>query len=351
MKHAKDDFFISNNQFHAANDFRHPVCKECLKKDLDYNNIESICAILRELDRPFLFDLWQKTLQESEVKKKEPFGLYIKNVQLAYKGYTYKDSIFEPTEDSSMQLSENEMSDNAIIQETSNKDSGIVFSELDLKNKDYVIRHVGYDPFEYEREEDKRNLYNKLVDYLDDSTLEDPFKLPAVIEIVRTFNQIDKINAAIAAVDTRQIANNTGGLKGLIDAKSNLLKSILQIAKDNGISVNYNNNKSKGAGTLSGIIKQLHEIGIDTAEINLFDIETCEGMKQVADISNRSILEQLMLNESDYTEMIAEQRKMIVEMQEKIEKLEEENRLLKLKIKHYENDGMIELKQVGDTYQ
>jgi len=58
-----------------------------------------------------------------------------------------------------------------------------------------------------------------------------------------------------------------------------------------------------------------------------------------------------MLNESDYTEMIAEQRKMIVEMQEKIEKLEEENRLLKLKIKHYEKDGMIELKQVGDTYQ
>ena len=46
------------------------------------------------------------------------------------------------------------------------------------------------------------------------------------------------------------------------------------LAKDNGISVNHNNNKSKGANTLSGKSKELKRIGLRSAEINAFDIGT-----------------------------------------------------------------------------
>jgi uncharacterized protein YprB with RNaseH-like and TPR domain len=110
-----------------------------------------------------------------------------------------------------------------------------------------------------------------------------------------------------------------------------MLASVLALAKDNGISVNHNNTKSKGAGTLSGIIKTLQEKGFTESDINLFDIETLGGIKQVADESNKSILQQLMFDENDYTEMIKEQRVLIEDYRSKYEKLEEEHRLLKIK--------------------
>jgi nitrogen-specific signal transduction histidine kinase len=44
-----------------------------------------------------------------------------------------------------------------------------------------------------------------------------------------------------------------------------------------------------------------------------------------------------MLNENDYTEMIKDQRDMIRNLDERLIELEEENRLLKIKIKQYES--------------
>ena len=64
------------------------------------------------------------------------------------------------------------------------------------------------------------------------------------------------------------------------------------------------------------------------AELNAFDIGTCEGMKQVADISNASIIKQLHLDESDYTEMLAQQREMLVKLQTQADKKTEEARIL-----------------------
>ncbi len=70
--------------------------------------------------------------------------------------------------------------------------------------------------------------------------------------------------------------------------------------------------------------------------MNLFDIETSHGMSQVADISNQSIMKQLQFDENDYTNMILEQREMIQELDGKVVKLEEENRLLKKELLKYQ---------------
>ena len=88
---------------------------------------------------------------------------------------------------------------------------------------------LGYDPFESEIEHDKSRLYDKLVDFLDEGTLEDGFKLPAVIEIVKTFNQIDKINTALSLIssDVKSVATNAGGIKSLIDTKEKCLSLYL----------------------------------------------------------------------------------------------------------------------------
>src|SRR5690606_4824362 len=106
-----------------------------------------------------------------------------------------------------------------------------------------------------------------------------------------------------------------------------------------GISVKHNNQKSKGAGTLSGIIKTLNEKGIEDGEVNLFDIETAKGMKQVADISNQSIMAQLQFDENDYTSMIMEQRDIIQELDSNVMKLEEENRRMKKELMKYKGLG------------
>jgi hypothetical protein len=249
--------------------------------------------------------------------------MYLKNVSLNHKDWNWTDSEFE-----SAQINE-------IVQISDGEIQNIVV--IDDRSKDDVLRMIGYDPFEHETKEDKKQLYNRLVDFLDESTLEDGFKLSAVIEIVKGFNQIDKINHAITNItsDIGKLATNSGGIKSLIDSKKNILASLIKLAEENGISVKHNNQKSKGAGTLSGIIKTLQEKGFEEGEINLFDIETAQGIRQVADLSNQSIVAQLQFDENDYTSMILEQREIIQELDSKVGKLEEENRLLKKEIIKY----------------
>jgi len=316
---------------------KYPVCKNCLTKSLpisdplDGKYIEAVRNLLCEINRPFMFDLWDNSINESKSRNMDFFGIYMKNISMIHnKLLTWRDSVFDK-KNVNMPNNIQETKETEFIQPSLVSD----IDSLEVRNREDAIRMVGYDPFILENESDKRVLYNRLVDFLDESTLEDSFKLPAVIEIVKIFSQLDKINAAIAILtfNLADLSNNIGSINSLMTAKEKMMKTALAIAKDNGVSVNHNNNKSKGAGTLSGIIKQLHEKGINSAEINVYDIETCEGMKQVAKISNKSIMEQLMLNENDYTEMIKDQRELILSLTEKTEFLEEENRILKVKLK------------------
>ena len=66
-------------------------------------------------------------------------------------------------------------------------------------------------------------------------------------------------------------------------------------------------------------------------KVNLFDIETSEAIKQIADASNRSIMEQLTWDANDYTEMIKEQREMLSKLYSEVAELKETNRLLKIR--------------------
>jgi hypothetical protein len=87
------DFFLSNSDLHA--DSRYPVCKVCLKENLDINDYKSVQDILMQMNRPFLMDLWISSVEEGSRTGREVFGMYLKNVQLNFRNQTYKDSIFE----------------------------------------------------------------------------------------------------------------------------------------------------------------------------------------------------------------------------------------------------------------
>jgi hypothetical protein len=323
------NYYKSNSMiYRGLPDGRMGICKDCLANIYNFylnkNNGDSRVAmylLCRKLDIVYIENVYTAALNESTNKGTPLYGIFIKNINSLnqYSNYTFDES--------------DDFYHKEKTEEKIEKKSSESINLNDKQNEEDVLRILGYDPFESENPDDKKYLYNRLIDFLDESTLEDSFKLPTVIEIVKSFNQIDKINSALAVItsDIKAVANNVGGVKSLIEAKDKMLRAVLALAKDNGISVNHNNNKSKGAGTLSGIIKALQEKGFTESDINLFDIETIGGIKQVAEISNESILKQLMFDENDYTEMIKEQRTLIEEFRNKCEKLEEELRLLKIR--------------------
>ena len=84
-------------------------------------------------------------------------------------------------------------------------------------------------------------------------------------------------------------------------------------------------------------MKEMVLNGFDEVKVNLFDIETSEAMKQIADISNRSIMEQLTWDSNDYTEMIKEQREKLLMLQDENGELKEQNRILQNQIIDLQN--------------
>jgi len=316
---------MSNSDKHA--DGRINVCKTCILDELDTKDkgaeylisddfVSRLKNVLLDMNRPYIHSVWLSSVKESQERGKEPFGVLIKNLNLNHRHKNWMDSEFSEDKEEEREL---ELLDE---EERERKKQNL---ELNRKNEKDVLRLVGYDPFEHEPKEDRPGLYNKLVDYLNEDVLEDGFKLSSVIELVKTFNQVDRINAQIAK-------SNSNHLSGLISAKEKMLRVAISIAKENGIATGVSKKSGAGSGTFTGIMRQLDDYNFPEAEPNKFDIETSEGIRQVADISNRNIMEQLKFDENDYTEMINEQRALIETYRDQAEKLEEENRLLKIEI-------------------
>ena len=79
---------------------------------------------------------------------------------------------------------------------------------------------------------------------------------------------------------------------------------------------------------MTGKIKKIKELNLREGEVNGFDIATCKGMQQVMDLSNASILKQLALDESEYSDMIAEQRKLVTKLTTEKNSYQEITRIL-----------------------
>ncbi len=327
------------------------ICKKCLEDEYQkylakYEDGRlALYYLCRKFDIFFASSAYEGAVNNSAKLGWSIVASYFKQINsfrdenyMAKNGYgVCFDESFEFLDRVNLPVSEVKSEEIDIKEDKSNeKKNKKKLSKEDIQNEKDVIRLLGYDPFENEHTDDRKFLFNKLVDFLDSDTLLDNFKLPIVIEIVKSFGQIEKINQALANIAVENIASSVADVKNLMMTKSSTLGSILAMAKDNGISVNYSNNKSKGAGTLTGIIKELQEKGVHSAAVNLYDIETCDGMKQVADISNRSILDQLNLNEGDYVDMLKMQRELIQTLDDKSKKFEEENRVLKVKMSQIE---------------
>ncbi|MES9779002.1 hypothetical protein [Bacillus velezensis] len=81
-----------------------PICKTCLKKNIDYNNIESIYTVLQQIDVKFDPLYWE----QAEKRKTDTFSAYMTmaNSLKQFNGTGYKDSIF--TKENKTNLTANE---------------------------------------------------------------------------------------------------------------------------------------------------------------------------------------------------------------------------------------------------
>lgn len=300
---------LKRSSFYASSDpavvigIAYP-CKECARNIAKRYNVhtkmfaecteESLKTALEYLDKPYLQKLWDTSYKEvhdptSQRSKSSVWDAYIKNVQMnQYRSMRWKDS--------DMFMGQNNALERA--QETAEL---LEDDALFKKNRKAVINFIGYDPYKnYPIPADLPILYAKLLSFLDEETKNDGMKLNAVIQICKEFNQVEKINMSIDEMssDPKTLISNATLIKNLHDASSKALSSANTLAKDNGISVNYNNNRSKGASTLSGKMKKMYEIGLWDAKINTYDIGTCEGMQQVAYLNEEARHKQIGYDDS-----------------------------------------------------
>lgn len=318
------------------------VCKDCVRKialDWDDNRNEfgactkkTVMEALEIIDRPFLNNLWDSSYaewvnQEGQIRRPTIWDAYIKNVSMPqYRGMRWRDGdIFNTFVEDAKQVAALESGNTEAAQTL------IASQEVNgefYKNRKDVIRLLGYDPFEGEKLEDQPLLYSQLIGYLDlGGDNEDMMRTSSAITIVRGFLQQAKLDDKIAKVMANTNAN-ASEMKTLLDAKKNISATISQLAEQSCLSLKHNKNSSKGENTFTGIVKKLKEINLRDAEVNAFDIGTSEGMRQVADISNASIIKQIRLDENDYNDMLIKQREMLAKLQEKADQSDETARIL-----------------------
>lgn len=332
----KDRFYLSTNPMISTGIA--PICKECAKKialRVDENGDEheptkeSIIQALRYLDKPFLENIYTSSVQEvaNLVRRKTTnvWASYMKNISMPnYYGMTFADSDFFKTKIKY----EDELKTDDIVAGHESEDQYQSY----VKNKEDVIRLLGYDPFDQESMIDQPFLYSQLLGLLDSSedANDDMMRTASAISIVRAFLQQSKIDNAIATymTDVNKLQNNAATIKSLQSSKKELTSVIKDLAAESCISLKNTKNAKKGENTWTGKLKKIKDMNLREGEVNGFDIATCKGMKQVMDLSNESILKQLRLDESEWSDMVAEQREMITDLRNDLDKYKEISRIL-----------------------
>ena len=202
-----------------------------------------------------------------------------------------------------------QLSRSYFVKMSSFKESEDELTEEDKQNRNDIKKAFGYDPFETKPISQKSMLYRSLNQMVDPTLNNDLVRQRAAIEIVTNYEEIDRLDVAIAKLSLTpdDIVKNAKDLETLRKMKSDVNKNISMLCKDHGLSAKYANSKSRGAGTLSGIMRDMEDNDYDEGVVNLYDIETSTSIQQCSDISAKSVSAQLKLSDSDYAEMVEEQ--------------------------------------------
>ena len=323
----KGNFYKSYSQLYKGNDSYLVVCINCIVDIYnsliqDNDNVDYVIScICKMFDSYFDLDLIESVREQAKAKNSSLIKIYFQKINSLqqYKFLTNKDSLIK---------------DDSALGETFSLDESVEITEADKTSKNDCIKLLGYDPFAGYSRFDQKFLYGELVPYLDEDTLEDQFKLSQIIQILNNNNQIRKIDLAITKISSNPqlITNRSGDLKIMSEIKYKIVNNNDKIAKENSISVKNRGDKRAGKSTLTYTMKNLRELGFENAEQDYYDQLKANGMKRTADISHKSMLDQLQFDENDLSSMLKEQREILVNLQDRYDELEEENRQLHVQL-------------------
>lgn len=310
----KDAFYVSTEPGNNAG-LTH-ICKKCAA-DIAMPTIDgtqqaptkdTVDKALRALNKPLLEKVWEGSLLEaantvSGKQKDNVWTSYIKNVQMHnFNTMTYEQSDGYTGGNYSIE----QLKKSAEISESQE-----VIEQFE-KNKKDALNLLGYLPFESEKLSDQPFLYSELIGYLDASPdgNDDRLRVQSIITIVRGFQQIRWLDDAISAAmqDPKGPSRNVANIKAYEAMKRDINFTITKLAEQSCISLKHSKDAKKGENTWTGKIKKIKELNLREGEINGFDIDTCRGMQQVLDMSNASIMKQLALDDSEWSDIVAELR-------------------------------------------
>ena len=337
----RDKYFYWDSDPVLGGDSFSRICKDCAKAialerdeeghELDNPTKESAQRALEYLNRPFLDAIWNASVQESQnmmtgKNKWNIWSAYVKNMQMQqYSGMTYKDSD-HLKKTVKVDKSGKRTSVNKMLEDHAGMDTYDSFA----KNKEDVVRLLDYDPFEAELIADQPFLYAQLLMLMDSNQDQDMdmIRVSSAISITRGFLQSSKLDDSISKLmgDAEHIQRNSATIKALQDAKQKVISMITSLAAESCLSLKNSKHSVRGENTWTGRIKKIKDLNL--SEVNGFDIATCKGMQQVQEISDASIMKQLALDESDWSDMVAEMRETIVALRKEKDQYKEINRLL-----------------------
>lgn len=142
------NFYASNSSMFS--DKRVPICKACLKIVVNPKDLNSVKTVLRQVDKPFLIDVWNKAIESP----KDTFGDYMRMISSLpqYKALTYEDSITESAHGAPVRM----LDDNLF-----NEYEDMIEQEFDVTKEIVFKWGTGYKPKEYMRLED---LYTRMIE-------------------------------------------------------------------------------------------------------------------------------------------------------------------------------------------
>lgn len=338
----KDKFFyLDTDPLLGGHSFSR-ICRDCARAiahrrtedgEDQEPTIESVQLALMYLNKPFIESLWNASIQESEnmVSGKNrwtPWNAYIKNVQMVnYVGMTYKDSDhLKNAKVGKVSKSSKSVTKGKMLKDHEGMDTYDSFE----KNKADVIRLLDYDPYEKELIADQPFLYAQLLMLMDNNQDQemDMIRVSSAISITRGFLQASKLDDSIAKLmaDTHELSSNAATIKSLQDSKQKVMSMITSLAAESCLSLKNSKTATRGDNTWTGRIKKIKDLNL--FETNGFDIATCKGMQQVQEISDASIMKQLALDDSDWSDMVAEMRTTITELRKERDQYKEINRII-----------------------
>ena len=317
---------------------------------------KSVDDAMYYLNKPFLDSVWEASLLEAAnaaigKSKNNVYTAYIKNIAMPnYYTLTYRES----DNYTGGMYSLDDLADGALP-----KDQEII--EQFEKNKNDTLRLLGYLPFEKEKLSDQPFLYSQVIGFLDSSEEgnDDMMRVSSIISIVRSFLQLNNIDDMIAQLssDPRNAEKNISTIRALQQMKSQITQGATKLAEQSCISLKNSKNSIKGENTWTGKIQKIKDLNLRDAQVNGFDIATCRGMQQVQEISDASIMKQLALDESEWSDMVATMREDNQRLRKERDSYMEINRILlreNLDLKDYMEENNIDislnLKNLKDLY-